>query len=218
MNWIERTNFSLDWMTLSVFLSLLLLALGKYLFQARFVNFIVLPFNDKYVSLDHRKRQFFNVFHILLTAFQLINLSLFVFLAQKVLLNAPVGADKSAFFYILGFLILFQTGKFVLQRIKAYVFNTQQLISQLIFSKFSYLNYSGLLICAGNVLLIYILKDSKIVIYGTILLIVFINGIGIAKLLKNHQKTLLPNFFYFILYLCTLEIAPLVVIGSYLKD
>ncbi|WP_235914997.1 DUF4271 domain-containing protein [Flagellimonas ochracea] len=205
-------------MTLSVFLSLLLLALGKYLFQARFVNFIVLPFNDKYVSLDHRKRQFFNVFHILLTAFQLINLSLFVFLAQKVLLNAPVGADKSAFFYILGFLILFQTGKFVLQRIKAYVFNTQQLISQLIFSKFSYLNYSGLLICAGNVLLIYILKDSKIVIYGTILLIVFINGIGIAKLLKNHQKTLLPNFFYFILYLCTLEIAPLVVIGSYLKD
>ena len=40
----------------------------------------------------------------------------------------------------------------------------------------------------------------------------------IAKLLKNYQKILIPNIFYFILYLCALEIAPLVVIGSYLKD
>jgi len=48
-------------------------------------------------------------------------------------------------------------------------------------------------------------------------LILLINAIGIAKLLKNYQKALFPYFMYFILYLCTLEIAPLVLIGSYLK-
>jgi hypothetical protein len=48
-------------------------------------------------------------------------------------------------------------------------------------------------------------------------LVFLINGIGITKLLKNHQKALFPFFVYFILYLCALEIAPLVLIGSYFK-
>ncbi len=218
MNLIERVNFSSDWMIISLFVSLVLLALGKYLFQFRFVNFVVLPFNDKYVSIQNKKGPFFSGFHILLTVFQLINLALFLYLLQKTLLNSILGDGSYSFFYILGFLILFQTAKFVLQKINAYVFNTQQLVADLIFSKFSYLNHSSLFIFIANVLLIFILKDSKIVIYGTILMIVFINGIGIAKLLKNHQKTVLPNLFYFILYLCTLEIAPLIIIGSYLKD
>lgn len=217
MNLIERVQLSSDWMVMSIFVALVLLALGKYLFQIRFVNFMVLPFNDKYVSLQSKKGFFLNGFHIILTVFQLINLALFIYLSQKILLDSILGDGSLVFFYILAFLVLFQSIKFVLQKIKAYVFNTQQLISEMMFSKLTYLNHSSLFICLANILLIFILKDSKTVIYGTILMIVFINGIGIVKLLKNHQKIIIPNFLYFILYLCALEIAPLIVIGSYLK-
>ncbi|WP_222981925.1 DUF4271 domain-containing protein [Flagellimonas meishanensis] len=218
MNWIERPDFSLDWMTISLLLSLLFLAVGKYLFQLRFVNFMVLPFNDKYMALHNKRGELFNGFHVLLTIFQVINLSLFIFLAQKIVLDSVLGSDSATFFFILGGVVAFLAGKYILQKTKAYIFNTQGLVSELLFSKISYLNHSSLVMCMGNILLIYVLKDSKTVIYGTILLIVFINCIGIAKLLKNYQNTLVPNFIYFILYLCALEIAPLVVIGSYLKD
>ncbi|MDC6365468.1 MULTISPECIES: DUF4271 domain-containing protein [Flavobacteriaceae] len=218
MNPIAKFVPPLDWITISLFLSLVFLAIGKYLFQNRFINFIILPFNDKYILLHNKKGQLFNWFHILLTLFQLVNFALFLFLLQKNLFQVPYGNGASVFFWILGFLILLLLVKMGLQYVKGYVFNTQHLVSEFIFSKTTYLNFSGLVMFVGNIFLIYILKDSKEVIYATIILILLINGIGITKLLKNYQKALFPHLLYFILYLCTLEIAPLVLIGSYLKD
>ncbi|RDY59502.1 DUF4271 domain-containing protein [Flagellimonas nanhaiensis] len=218
MNPVDRVVFSLDWITITLFLSMILLTLGKYLFQSRFMNFMILPFNDKYILLHNKKGQLLNWFHILLTLFQLLNLSLFLFLIQKHLLAAPLGDDQIAFFWILGFLTLFELAKLGVQYLKGFIFETSHLISELIFHKISYLNFSSLIMLIGNIVVIYILNDSKMVIYATILLVLAINGIGVIKLLKNYQKALIPHVLYFILYLCTLEIAPLVLIGSYLKD
>ena len=98
-----------------------------------------------------------------------------------------------------------------------FVFNNLGLFGSVVFSKISYLNYSSIVIAVANILLIYITSHSKTTIYVALALILLINGIGITKLLKNHQKALLTYFVYFILYLCALEIAPLVLIGSYFK-
>ncbi|MFD2099836.1 DUF4271 domain-containing protein [Flagellimonas iocasae] len=217
MNPIEKTVYSLDWMTLVLFISLLIFALGKYLYHSKFLNFIILPFNDKYVLLHNKKGQLFNWFHILLTIFQAINLSFFLFLSLKAFDALPHNKELNVFFMILGFLVLFQIGKLVLQFVNGFVFNTQDLVSELVFSKISYLNHGSIILFLSNVVLVYILIDSKIVVYATIILILLINGIGVIKLLKNYQKAMFPYFVYFILYLCALEIAPLVIIGSYLK-
>jgi len=217
MDPIEKTIVSLDWMTFMLFGSFVVLALGKYLYHKKFLNFIILPFNDKYILLHNKKGQFSHWFHLLLTFFQLINLSLFIFLTLKAFGQMPQHNSVLTYFIILGFLALFELIKFLLQMFTGYVFNNINLVGGLIFSKVSYLNYSSILISIANILLIYISTDSKTTIYVVFFLIVLINGIGIAKLLKNHQKALLPYFMYFILYLCTLEITPLVLIGSYLK-
>ena len=217
MNPIEKTVFSLDWITLVLFISMLVLALGKYLYHSKFLNFIILPFNDKYVLLHNKKGQLFNWFHVLLTVFQIINLSLFMYLTLKAFNVVPEDYQQQIFFLVLAFLVLFQISKLILQFVNGFVFNTQELVSELVFSKISYLNHSSILLFLSNVLLVYIFRDSKIIIYGTIILILLINGIGVIKLLKNYQKAMFPYFVYFILYLCALEIAPLVIIGSYLK-
>ncbi|MER3375496.1 MAG: DUF4271 domain-containing protein [Allomuricauda sp.] len=218
MNPIEKVAYSLDWMTLVLFVSMLIFALGKYLYHQKFLNFIILPFNNKYVLLHNKKGQLFNWFHILLTVFQTINLAFFIFLTLKAFDALPSGNQPNAFFMVLAFLVLFQVAKLLLQFIKGFVFNTQGLISELVFSKTSYLNHSSILLFMSNVILVYIFRDSKIIIYVTIILILLVNGIGVIKLLKNYQKAMFPYFVYFILYLCALEIAPLVIIGSYLKD
>ena len=76
---IEKTIVSLDWMTITLFTSLVVFALGKYQFHKKFLNFIILPFNDKYILLHNKKGQFSHWFHLLLTLFQLVNLSFFIF-------------------------------------------------------------------------------------------------------------------------------------------
>lgn len=215
---LYKTVESLDWMTVVLFLSMVVLALGKYLFQNRFLNFMILPFNNKYVVLYNKKGRLLNWFHILLTLFQLINLSFFIFLVQKTFYDGPEDGYFTVFLLIFAGLLLFQLVKLLLQFAKGYVFNTQGLVTDLLFNKTSYLNHSSLVMFIANVILVYILNDSKIVIYLAFILIVSINIIGLAKLMKNHQKVIISHFFYFILYLCTLEIAPLVIVGSYLKD
>ncbi|MFC4220968.1 DUF4271 domain-containing protein [Flagellimonas marina] len=217
MNPIERTIFSLDWMTMVLFISMLVFALGKYLNYSKFLNFVILPFNDKYVLLHKKKGQLFNWFHVLLSIFQAINLSFFIFLFLRTFDALPSGNPMTIFFLVLLFVVLFQIVKLALQFINGFVFNTQELISELVFNKTSYLNHSSIILFISNVILVYIFKDSKIIIYTTIILILLINGIGVVKLLKNYQKAMFPYFVYFILYLCALEIAPLVIIGSYLK-
>ncbi len=217
MNPIEKTITSLDWMTITLFVGLVVLALGKYLFHKKFLNFIILPFNDKYILLHNKKGQFSHWFHLLLTLFQLINLSLFIFLVLNVFDLIPYEKTVVVYLIILGFLALFELVKFFLQMFVGLVFNNLNLVGSLIFSKISYLNYSSIIISIANILLIYIATSSKATIYMALTLIILINGIGMAKLLKNHQKALFPYFMYFILYLCALEIAPLVLIGSYLK-
>lgn len=219
MNPIEKTVLSLDWMTIVLFVSLVVLALGKYLYHGKFLNFIILPFNDKYVLLHNKKGQLLNWFHILLTLFQIVNLSLFIFFVLRAFGfgTLPGETPLLAFFMVLGALGLFQLAKLGLQSFTGFVFNAQDLITGLIFSKTSYLNYSSIILFIANVFLAYILEDSQTIIYGAIILIIPINGIGAIKLLKNYQKAMFPYFMYFILYLCALEIAPLVLIGSYLK-
>lgn len=214
---IEKTIVSLDWMTITLFTSLAVFALGKYLFHKKFLNFIILPFNDKYILLHNKKGQFSHWFHLLLTLFQLVNLSFFIFLILHTFDLVPQDNTMTNYLIILGFLALFELVKFLIQMFTGFVFNNLSLVSSFVFSKISYLNYSSIIICIANILLIYIANDSKTIIYTALTLIFLINGIGLTKLLKNHQKTLLPYFLYFILYLCALEIAPLVLIGSYLK-
>ena len=208
----------MDWITMVLFLSMLVLALGKYLFQNKFLSFMILPFNNKYVVLYNKKGRLLNWFHILLTAFQLINLSLFLFLVQRTFYPLTIANPLNNFFILFGCVLLFQLVKIILQLGKGAVFNTQGIIADLLFNKTSYLNHSSLVMFAVNVILVYVLKDSEIVIYTAIILIVSINGIGFFKLMKNYQKVIISHFLYFILYLCTLEIAPLVIVGSYLKD
>ena len=217
MNPIERSIESLDWMTIALVLSLLILSLSKYLFQTKFLNFLVLPFNNKYILLSNKKGRLFHWFHIFITFFQYINLALFIFLINKLWRSSTTKNSIQFFFTILVYIILFQLIKILVQWLKGFVFDTTEMITDLIYEKISYFNHSSLVMFISNVILIYVLKDSKIVIYIALGLILSINAIGLFKLLKDHQKVIVYYLFYFILYLCALEIAPLVVIGSYLK-
>jgi hypothetical protein len=113
---------------------------------------------------------------------------------------------------VLGGLLLFGLAKMIVQMGNGLVFNNIKVITELIFNKLSYLNYCGLLLVVANIFLTYITQGSKVVVYCAIMLFILVHIAGWITLIKNHQKLITNYFFYFILYLCALEIAPLVLI------
>ena len=208
---------TLDWITFIILLSLLVLASGKYYHPSRFMNFINLPINDKYVSLYERGALFFNGFHLSISIFQVLNFALFIYLARGILSEVTAPINPADFYPVLGGLLFFLVLKIILQMGQGYIFQMESLMSDLIFYKSSYFNYSSLLIFLVNVGLVYVLPQSTVLVFIAIALVVIINAVGLLSVIKHHQSLIRANLIYFILYLCTLEIAPLVLFGSLLK-
>lgn len=215
---VLRTVNTPDWITFLIFSSLTFIVVAKGLFYGRYMNFMILPFNNKYIFLYNKKDKLMNWFQVFLTFFQLINFSLFLYLMGKLFFGVPEKDDPLVYLAILGVLVVFLSLKISLQLGSGIIFGSEKTIMEIIFKKLSYINYSAYIMFLANAVLSFILVDSKIVGYVAIFLILLINVIGWATLLKNHQNFIAGNFFYFILYLCALEIAPFVIIANYLKD
>ena len=109
--------------------------------------------------------------------------------------------EKSPFLFytIVGLLLLFFLVKILLHLTNAFVFNISGIVSEFLFKNITYLNYSGFIMFMANILLTYVLRDSKTVVYISALLIILINAIGWVIVIRNYQKLITNNFFYFIL-------------------
>ncbi|MGB5665991.1 MAG: DUF4271 domain-containing protein [Maribacter sp.] len=215
---ILRNTSTIDWITIIIFLSLLFVVVAKSVFYTRFINFIILPFNNKYIFMYNKKEKIVNWFNLFFGIFIVLNFSLFIYLSRSILFQPTQNNPSIIFPLIMGSILLFMILKVLLQLGNSFIFGAQKTISEIIFKKISYFNYSGLIIFLANIILTYIIIDSIVVVYVALLLILLVNVIGWITVLRNHQKFIANNFFYFILYLCALEIAPFILIGSYLKD
>ncbi len=214
---VLREIVEADWITLIIFSSVIFLVLAKSLFYSRFLNFIILPFNNKYIFLYNKKDRLMNWFHIFFTSFQLLNLSLFLYLAINILKPDEVFPSPVLFALILGLVFLFLFVKVLIQLGNSSIFNSQSVIAEILFKKISYLNYSSLVLFFANVLLTYVFIGSKTVVFLGIALVLLILTMGWVTIIKTHLKFLTNYFFYFILYLCALEIAPIIIIVNSLK-
>ncbi|SNR55951.1 protein of unknown function [Maribacter sedimenticola] len=214
---INRTILQTDWITITLFTSFICVLIAKSFDYTRFVNFIILPFNNKYITIYTKKEKLFNWFHILISLFQIINTTLFIYFIWREFLNTGVVKNPFLFPILLVVVFLFITLKTVVQLANGFVFNSYKTFNELIFKKLTYLNYSGIVLCIANIFLTYVAIDHKIIIIIGSILFIAINIIGWLTVLRNYQNFISSYFFYFILYLCALEIAPLVIMGSFLK-
>jgi len=218
MNSIARESLQADWITIVILISVVCIIIAKQLFYTRFMNFLVLPFNNKYLFIYNKRDILFNWFHIFLAGFQLINLTLFIFYATDILFEADLSSSPVNFLIVFSLILLFFLIKVIVQLGNSFVFDNQKTITEIIFKKISFLNFSGLILFVANILLAFIFKGSALIVYAGIFFVVLVNMIGWITILRNHQKYISTYFFYFILYLCALEISPYVLMVYYIKD
>lgn len=197
--------------TILLVIGLIIVAIAKLTAPKRFDDFILVLGNDKYLKIYSRDSKFFDKFDALLFTNLLLSISVFCFLSFKQITETQSISSNTMFklsFSIGVFLLI----KVLIERLIGSLFEIDKLISQYIFQKTSFKNYLGLLLLPINALLLYSFQPTLPIIYGIVSLLLIINIIGLVSSFKTHQSLIKRNFFYFILYLCALEIAPYIIL------
>jgi len=206
-----REIISNEWITILIVLCIIILAFTKVAFSNRFNDFLWVIGNSKYLKIYSRDQKFIDQFDGLLFLNFIISLSLFFIILYNTFF-------ESIAFNILFFLkLLIGIGaiiliKILLERLIGSLFEIDSLIDSYVFQKTNYKNYMGLILLPINILLFFAIQPSKAISYFVIVLLLIVNLVGFASSFKTHQKLILNNLFYFILYLCALEIAPYIIL------
>ena len=198
---------SKDWATFIFLGSLILIALVSNIYEKRFADFLRLGISDKYVKVYRENSNLVSGFNILLFVLQLISLSFFV---QLFISAAGMGSktDWVLFVRIFTLTTTFVLIKFLIDKIIAITFNIEEFGELFNLRKITYRTYFALLLLPVSFGLFFF-KNVDITIYLIILtLFLLANAIIYLASLKNYQKYIGGKLFYFILYLCALEIAP----------
>lgn len=211
-----RMTESNELFTILMVIGLLFVALAKFFYSKRFSNFVYLPGNSKYLIIHTRDQKFFDKFDALLFSNLIISLSLFIAISYKSFTGYSI-LSVDTFLKLMVALAAFILTKVLIERLIGSLFEIDELMDSYLFQKTSYKNYLGLILIPLNAFFIFNQTPTEIIVLITISLLVLINLTGLIVSFKVHQNTLIRNLFYFILYLCALEIAPYIIIYKLLR-
>jgi len=211
-----REIISNEWFTVLIVLSISILAFAKAAFSSRFNDFLWVIGNSKYLKIYSKDQKFIDQFDGLLFLNLIISSALFYFIWYNTFFD-PLIFDIVLFIKILvgvGAIILI---KVLFERLVGSLFEIDSIIDSYVFQKTNYKNYIGLILLPINIILIFAVQPSEVIIYIILIFLFIINLVGFIASFKMHQKLILNNLFYFILYLCALEIAPYVILYKILS-
>ena len=196
-----------DWATILFLLVFVLLAIIKSVFENRFSDFMRLLVSNKYVKVYRDSSNLSSGFTIVVFLVHLVSLAFFI---QITLTTFQIvnKTDWIVFIQIFAFLFVFILSKYLIELIVATAFNIEEIIEQYNLQKVNYRTYVGVFLLPINIVLYYNNFLSKNLIYAIIVILLAINLLNYLISLKNYQNLIFRKLFYFILYLCALEIAP----------
>ena len=200
-----------DLYTTIIVASLAIVVSAKLINFNRFADFLRLFGNSNYLRIYFKDHKFLDPFDIVLFVNFCINGTLigiltYTHFVQNLEIEAMLFLKLAA---ILGVVTLV---KILLELGIGYLFDIPKLFNSYVFQQVSFLNFLGVVLLPLNSLLIYGAPNH----HTLLVIILVISGLilftGLMKSIKTYQKLLINNLFYFILYLCTLEIGPYILI------
>ena len=201
-----------DWFTALILICLVLIAASKLLNTKRFNDLIGIFTNSNYLKIYIKEQKFINLFDGILFLNLVISLTIFSLLTLRIFNDTEQNQNLDLYYRLivgLGCILLI---KVLLDRLIGSLFEIDEVMNSYVFQKITFKNFIGLILLPINILLIYSVSPSRTIIFLVILLIFIVNIIGFAISLITNLKVVKNNFFYFILYLCALEIAPYLIL------
>ena len=202
-----RITENKDWATVLFVLSFAIIAITKSVFENRFGDFANLIFSNKYTKVYRDSSHLKSGFTVALFFVQVISLAFFIQISLSYFSSASK-TDWLLYIQIFTFLVFFILSKYLIEKIIATSFNIEEFMEQFNLQKVTYRTYIGLFILPLNIILFYYDSFSRNIPLVIIAIIIVINILTYLISIKNYQNLIFGKLFYFILYLCALEIAP----------
>lgn len=188
-------------------LSFAIIAITKSVFENRFGDFANLIFSNKYTKVYRDSSHLKSGFTVALFFVQVISVAFFIQISLSYFGHASK-TDWLLYIQIFTFLVFFILSKYLIEKIIATSFNIEEFMEQFNLQKVTYRTYIGLFILPLNIILFYYDSISRNIPLVIIAIILIINILTYLISIKNYQNLIFGKLFYFILYLCALEIAP----------
>ena len=183
---------------------------AKYLKPQRFIDILRLLGNSNYLRIYFKDHKFLDPFDIILFLNFCLNGILISLLAyiqlEKIDIDIVLFLKLSVVF---GAVVLV---KILIELGIGYLFDIQKIFHSYVFQQVSFFNFLGIILLPLNSLLIFGVPNNRFLLTFILSISGLILLIGMLKSIKFYQKLLINNLFYFILYLCTLEIGPYILL------
>ena len=212
MEAIERYITSNDLLTIIILLVLLLLALAKTLFNNRFEDFASLVVSGKYLAIKSKEHKLLFGFNIIMLAVHVLSVSLFVFLTFRIFDVPAMKNSENLLIQIITAYATIVLLKITVEKIIANVFDIDETIDNYIFQKQTYLNFISLVVFALSLFLVYANLPRLPLFYLILGLVILAIFYTLYEIVNKNQRLITRYWFYFILYICALEIAPYVIL------
>ncbi len=212
MDYSIRLIESTDWATYLLLACFIIFALSKYFYPKRFNEFSMLPLTNQYFFMHGKNDEINHPFNVLLFAAQVICVSIFFYLLLKIINPIEVQSNEWLFLQICTAYSIFVLIKFSLEKIIGNIFSLDEIINNYLYQKLSYRNFLAILLFLANLFLLYVYQPQPMTIFIFCGIIVTLNAIALLYSYRKNGKLILSNFFYFILYLCALEISPYIIL------
>jgi hypothetical protein len=207
MEALERIVSSNDWVTF-VFLSIIfMIVLASFVDKNRLKLLFMLPFDDSYRLQVAPKT--WHIFNVLLFVASNLILALFVFAIIQRFYPDFLFLSKRPFFRIVLCLFVYWVFRYVIGLVVAYLFEIRKISNEIVFVKISYLFSSTLYLFVLLLFYFYYFNLQGYYLYFVLLFYAILLIIRYVQFLSLYKSQIVHNLFYFILYLCALEIAPL---------
>jgi hypothetical protein len=206
-----RDIVSNELFTIFIVTGFITVAVTKLIAPKRFNDFVGVLGNSKYLKIYSREQKFFDKFEALLFFNLLLSASVFIYTIYQQTTNTnQVSIDIVTKLGLgIGLFILI---KVMVERLIGSLFEIEKLTELYLFQKITYKNFLGIILLPLNALLIFSFIPKLTLIYIIVILLLIVNIIGLITTIKTHQSLIKNSFFYFILYLCALEIAPYIIL------
>ena len=209
MEAIERIITNQDWMTLLLLGIVFLIVIASLIDQKRLKQLIALPYSDFYL-LNYEPSIWLGFNTILFVVSNTI-LSLFIYIFLENFYLDKIVFVLFPFIRILGIVFGYWLFRFGIGLIIAYLFEIQSLQKKIIFTKMSYYFSASLYLLFFLVFAIYFFDKQPTFIVVSFSVYAILLLIRYYHFYRLYKREIITNLFYFILYLCALEIAPLLI-------
>lgn len=202
-----RNSYDREWSVVVFLLTFSIVVITKTVFELRFSDFTKLFVNDKYLKIYRDNSQLNNWFNVLLFLVQLITFTFLtlIFLDYQEILSKNLFASFIQVFTLFSFFII---AKYLVEKIIAVTFEIEEFIDHFNLYKLSYRAFIGLITFPAVVVFYYNNSINESIFYTLVIIVLIFHIYSYLKTLRSFQNEITRQMFYFILYLCALEIAP----------